>query len=355
MACRIADGVTRRAMDEGTPVVAFLVARNMRYPYKDNPNQAPIAPCDVFAFESLPIYGTFDGYGGVKVSGDESAAVHLARKQVGGLSWDALMSCGVGDSYQLLGKPGEENKRAYGIFMVHQDVFERVCAAAVARAGKGLTLAEQRDQDVGLVLKLVNRFLEVCQDAPKEYSEERGQQIYHGLQIAGLRTSVGYADDGTELDMPELARIFGSRDIFGDDIQETLRELKLLSSIGSREPKAGNTDEVPHYKGMLESLWMTHEFYRALDLLDVTVVPAKRTRSDSFDTKLMMAANDIETLVQARLNWAVQGYGDIEDLPSLEANVKVVRDVTDRLEHELQSVRTELTQEYVERCARRDK
>jgi hypothetical protein len=44
MACRIADGVTRRALKEGTPIVAFLVERNKRYPYGDNPNEAPIYP-----------------------------------------------------------------------------------------------------------------------------------------------------------------------------------------------------------------------------------------------------------------------------------------------------------------------
>jgi len=347
MACRIADGVTRRGLKEDTPIVAFLVARNTRYPYGDNPNEAPIYPCDVFSFESLPIYGTHDGYGGIKpANGDASAAVYLARAQIGNLTWEKLSQTGVGDSYQLLGNPGEENKRAYGIFIVHQDVFERVCALAVARTSKVVSMAEKRDQDVGLVLKLVNRYLGVCAQGPKEFTEERSQAIYHGLQVCGLRTSTGFAEDGSKLDMPDLARIFESRDIFGDDIQATLRALHLLSNLGSQEPKPHTTDDVPHYKEILEGLWMTHEFYRGLDLLDVTVAPSKRTRSDSFQAKLAMSALDLESLILERLNWAVDGYGDYNDLPSLEADVRQAREVADRLEQKFDAVRKKLTRDH---------
>jgi hypothetical protein len=353
MSSGIADGVTRKVIEEGMPVVAFLVSRNMQYPYNKNPNEAPISPCDVFSFESLPIYGEYDGYGGVKATcAAASVAVHVARAQAGGLSWEKLMSTGVGDSYQLLGKPGEDNKRAYGLFIVHEEVFERVCGLALARVGKGVSLAEKRDQDVGIVLNLVNRFLGVCAEVPVVQSEERDLQVYHGLQIASLKTSIGHADDGSKLDMPELARIFESRAIFGDDLQLTLRELNLLSNIGRREPKPRNTDEVPFYKEMLQALWLTNEFHRGLDLLDVTVVPSKRTRSDGLQPKLHMAAAVVESLVRERLNWAIEGYGDIEDLPSLEADVKVARDMADRLEHELLGVRTELTKDYVARSQR---
>lgn len=345
MSFRIVDEVTRRAIKEGEPVVAFLLNRSKQYPYQENPNEAPIYPCDMYSFESLPIRGTYDGYGGIKpLTGEESIAVQVARAQVGGLTWEKLMSTRVGESYQLLGKPGDDNRRSYGLFIVQEQTFDQVCAAVLSHRDKAASLAQEREKDVGLILHLVNRYLSIPTKGRGEYTEEEQDRLYQGLQVCGLRTSIGFADDGTKLEMPALARVLES-DMFGSDIRDALRSLQYLSNLGTREPKPCSTIDVPGYRDLLEALWLTQLFYHGLDLLDVTVAPSKRTRSAGAAAKLQLGAMHVETLVRERLSWATDGYGDIDDLPALEADVRVVSDVAGRLEEALETVRTGLAED----------
>lgn len=348
MAFRIADGVTRRALKEGAPVVAFLVRRNNRYPYDENPDKAPIAPCDLYTLESLPIFGEYDGYGGVSLDkGDDSVAVKVALAQAGGLSWKQLMACGIGDSYQLLSKPGDENKRAYGLFIVHQDTFQRVCKSAWPAVDSDEVLAQQQGKDVAVVVELVNRYLALCNDDNKAYTEKRSREVYLGIQICSLRTSVGFAADGTELDMPELARVLESRDIFGEDFKETLDALKYLTNMPDRAPKPRTVDDVPQYKELLEALWMTQRFYHGLDLFDVTVTPSKRTSGEYTAVKLRLAIADAEALVREQLDWAREN-GGVEDLPKLDALVQSTQDLADRLSWEMQDARTAVMRNHME-------
>lgn len=354
MACDIADGVTRRALKEGTPVVAFLIGRNTHFPYDRNPNHAPIYPCDLYVFQSLPIFGTYDGAGGLKLrKDDDSVAVKIALAQAGGQSWKNLMDCGVDDSYQLLGKPGDDNKRSYGLFIVHRDVFEMVCQAPPSETGSVASLLDQRDQDVTVVTELVNRYLHLCCDEEALRTDERGQQVYDGIQICSLSTSVGKRADGSRFELPELARVLESRRVFGRDFHDALDELKYLTSLPDRSPTPLTVDDIPQYVELLRALWMTQRFYRGLDLIDVTVAPSKRTRGNVYATKLEFALGYAENLVMEQLNRAREGYGDIDNLPELEALARPIRDLAGRLEHEAQEVCAFVKKEYDE-CMRDD-
>jgi len=357
MSFYVGDAITGRTLDEGAPVVAFLVNyQGGKYPLHDNPNARLTGAADRFALESLPIFGKAGDCGRIMPDDENSLAVRLALRMVACSTWKEFNEKGLHarTGVQLLGQAGEQFVRSYGLCTMHRDTYDFLITGKRTVVAKGWCPSgypglhrdpANKASDVERVLALLTRCMQEPAAASIKQPPQKGDEIdmdmfmrAHNLARLCMLTSERQALEDVfpdESDVPLLMWGLGSQDgrLFGADFHALTRVLPFIGH-GLMKLDATSASEVPHLREFLELLWDSRHLDTRVDQLNAEFRPSIYSSQDrNYGQMLEIGRHTLESVWSELVDVHLDCYGaedhiqDLDDeLAKMEATVAKMRE-----------------------------
>jgi hypothetical protein len=298
----LSDAITGINLARHAEVVVFLVSRNSTFPYDERVNEAPQYPCDLFRFNSLPIFGKTDDETGIQVEDEEQLGVKLALRMSDCASWDEFQSKairGKGVTFavksrsqqSLQERQADARARTYGLFVIAKDTFMRIKRKVRFTGEKPVRSdASLRREQVAQVLAMYDAFFDMqrlmnggptagdsAADRILADKRKRLEGLVAATKLEGVTEYQNGA--GAMIALPMLSRAFGDGhgSMFGRDFRA------LTMSLGLRGADVGlcNGTSVPEsaasFDGLtryLELLWETQRLYFGMRYLNALAKPS---------------------------------------------------------------------------------
>jgi len=357
MSFYVGDAITGRTLDEGAPVVAFLVNyQGGKYPLHNNPNARLTGPADRFSLESLPIFGTAADCGRIEPDDEDSLAVRLALRMAACDTWDQFSKTGLHarTSIQLLGQDGEQFKRTYGLCTMHRETYEFLVGGKRTKLANGWCPSGytglhldpvMKAVDVERVLALLTRCMQEPAATYIKQPPQKGEQIdmekfmqAHNLARLCMLTSDHQIFDDIfpgEVDVPLLMWGLGSQEgrLFGADFHALTRTLPFIGQ-DLMQQNAASAAEVEHLREFLELLWDCRHLDTRVDQLNSEFRPSIYSSQDrNYGQMLEVGRHTLESVWSELVDVHLDCYGaedhiqDLDDeLARMEATVAKMRE-----------------------------
>lgn len=298
----LSDAITGVNLARDAEVVVFLVSRNTAIPYDERVNEAPQYPCDLFRFNSLPIFGKTDDETGIKVEDEGQLGVKLALQMSDCASWDEFQSKAIRgkgvifavksrSTQSLQERQADARARTYGLFVVAKDTFMRIKRKVRFNGEKPVRSdASLRREQVGQVLAMYDTFLDMQRlmngaptagdSAAERILADKRKRLEGLVAATKLEGVTEYQNGANEMvALPMLSRAFGDGHgaMFGRDFRA------LTLSLGLRGADVGlcNGTSVPEsaasFDGLtryLELLWETQRLYFGMRYINALAKPS---------------------------------------------------------------------------------